>query len=206
MFLDLPPPKPAFEMLLASRGMSKGISQTEGPQLIAKGSLRLGDLQLGAQWKNVSSPSASGEAAVFANGAHKFGSLQVNAGVAYKFQTGVRGKTDSTSIELSAGASRKFRSVTLRANAIYSPDDLGSARRSLFVEVGPVVQAGRGWTLSAAVGRRSRERGTDYTAFNAGVSKSIGGLQLDMRYYDTDRSGIGSPYRGRLVGAIRVGF
>jgi hypothetical protein len=38
------------------------------------------------------------------------------------------------------------------------------------------------------------------------VSKSIGGLQLDMRYYDTDRSGIGSPYRGRLVGAIRVGF
>lgn len=206
MVFDLPPPDPAIAVSIASRGMSKGISQTNGPQLIAKGSLRFGDVQLGGQWKNVSSTSAKGEGAAFTNVLHKFGKLQVNAGIAWKFQTGVRGKADSTSVELSAGGSRKFGPVSLQANAIYSPDDLGSARRSLFLEAGPAVQLGSGWTASAALGHRSRRRGTDYTAFNAGVTKSIRWLQLDLRYYDTTRSDAGSPYRARIVGSARLSF
>jgi hypothetical protein len=109
-------------------------------------------------------------------------------------------------MELSAGASRKFGPVSLQANAIYSPDDLGSARRSLFVEAGPALQLGSGWTASAALGHRSRRQGLDYTAFNAGVTKSIRWLQLDLRYYDTDRSEAGSPYRARIVGSARVSF
>jgi uncharacterized protein (TIGR02001 family) len=206
MVFDLPPPDPAVAVSIASRGMSKGISQTNGPQLIAKGSLRFGDVQLGGQWKNVSSTSASGEGAVFTSIVHKFGALQVNGGIAWKFQTGVRGRTDSTSMELSAGASRKFGPVSLQANAIYSPDDLGSARRSLFVEAGPALQLGSGWTASAALGHRSRRQGLDYTAFNAGVTKSIRWLQLDLRYYDTNRSDAGNPYRARLVGLARLSF
>jgi len=206
MVFDLPPPDPAVVVSIASRGMSKGISQTNGPQLLAKGSLRFGDVQLGAQWKNVSSTSAKGEGAAFTTVSHKFGALQVSGGIAWKFQTGVRRKTDSTSIELSAAASRKLGPVSLQANAIYSPDDLGSARRSLFVEAGPAVQLGSGWTASAALGHRSREQGTDYTAFNAGVTKSIRWLQLDLRYYDTNRSDVGSPYRTRIVGSARLSF
>lgn len=205
MVFDLPPPDPAVAISIASRGMSKGISQTNGPQLIAKGSLRFGDVQLGAQWKNVSSISANGEGAAFTNVSHKFGRLQVNAGIAWKFQTGVRGKADSTSVELSAGAIRKFGPVSLQANAIYSPDDLGAARNSLFVEAGPAFQLGSGWTASAALGHRRRRRG-DYTAFNAGVTKSIRWLQLDLRYYDTNRSDVGSPYRARIVGSARLSF
>jgi uncharacterized protein (TIGR02001 family) len=206
MFADLPPPDPAVEMLVASRGMSKGISQTQGPQLIAKGSLRLGDLQAGAQWKNVSSPSADGEAALFVNGSRKIGTVQLTAGVAYKFQTRVRANTDSTSWEFTGGASRKFGPVTAKVSAIFSPDDLGSARRSLFVEGGPAVQLGKGWTASAAIGHRSRVRGTDYTAFNIGVGKAVRWLQLDLRYYDTNRSDIATAYHSRVVASARLSF
>ena len=202
----LPPPDPAIEILVATRGMSKGISQTEGPQMIARGSVKFKDVQFGLQWKNVTSTRADGEAAAFANVTHKFGQLQVNGGVAYKFQTGVREPTDNTSWEFTAGANRKFGRVTARVNAIYSPDDLGPARKSLFVEGGPAVQFGKDWTASAAIGHRSRDRGIDYTAWNAGVGKTLHGVQLDLRYYDTNRSGLDVPYHARLVASARLSF
>jgi hypothetical protein len=205
MAFDLPPPDPGVEIVLSSRGMSKGIAQTDGPQVIGKGFLRFGDVQAGLQWKNVTSTSADGEGAAFVSVLRKFGSLQLTGGIAYKFQTGVRGHPDSRSWEFTAGASRKFGPVTARLNAVFSPDDLGSARRSLFVEAGPAVQLGKGWTASAAIGHRGRQNGTDYTAFNAGIGKSVGPVQFDLRYYDTNRSDA-EIYRGRIVASVRVSF
>jgi uncharacterized protein (TIGR02001 family) len=206
MPIDLPPPRPALELTIASHGMSKGIGQTDGPQAIARGMLRFGDMQTGLQWKNVNSSSADGEASLFVSGSHKFGSLQLNGGIAYKKLTGAPAHTDSTTWEFTATATRKFGPVGLRANAIFSPDDFGSARRSLFVEAGPAVQLAKGWTASAALGHRSREFAPDYTAFNAGLSKSVRWLLLDVRYYDTNRSGIGEAYHARVVASARASF
>jgi hypothetical protein len=205
MAFDLPPPDPGVEIVVATRGMSKGVAQTDGPQVIGKGFLRFNALQLGLQWKNVSSTSADGEGSAFVSASRKFGSLQLTGGVAYKFQTGVRGHPDSTSWEFTAGAVRKLGPLSMRLNAVFSPDDLGSARRSLFVEAGPAVQLARGWTASAAIGHRGRQNGTDYTAFNAGIGKAGGPVQLDLRYYDTNRSDV-DIYRGRIVASARVTF
>jgi hypothetical protein len=206
MPMDIPPPRPAVELTIASHGMSKGIGQTDGAQAIARAMLRFGDVQAGMQWKNVNSSSAHGEASMFVSGSHKFGSLQLNGGIAYKMLTAAPGRTDSTSWEFTGAATRKFGAVSLRANAIFSPDDLGSARRSLFVEAGPAVQLARGWTASAAIGHRGREFAPDYTAFNAGVSKSIRWMQLDLRYYDTNRSRLGDAYHARIVASARLSF
>lgn len=206
MMFDLPPPKPGIELVVATRGMSKGITQTNGPQAIAKGFVRFGAVQIGAQWKNVSSPSANGEASVFANASHKFGTLQLTGGIAGKFHTRVRNEANSVALELTAGASRKFGPVTARVNAIYSPDDLGLTGKSLFVEAGPSVALPHGWTLYAAAGHRHRDRGADYAAFNAGIGKSLAGLQFDVRYYDTARSGLGTPYRARIVASAKLSF
>ena len=206
MPIDLPPPRPGIELTLSSHGMSKGIGQTDGPQAIARGMLKSGDFQAGVQWKNVNSSSADGEASLFVTGSHKFGSLQLNGGIAYKKLTGAPAQTDSTSWEFTGTATRKFGRVSVRGNAIFSPDDLGSARRSLFVEAGPAVQLAKGWTASAAIGHRNREFAPDYTAFNAGLSKSIRWLLLDVRYYDTNRSGIGEAYHARVVASAKVAF
>ena len=203
---DLPPADPALEIVLASRGMSKGIAQTEGPQIVTKPSLRIGHMQVGAQWKNVSSTSASGEAALFVNGSGKLGSLHVSAGAAYKFQTGVRGAANSASWEFSSTLSRKFGPVTTRFSAIYSPDDLGRASKSVFLEGGPSLQLGDGWSVSAAAGNRWRADGVGYTAWSAGVSKAIKLLQLDIRYFGTNRSEAGEIYNGRIVGSIKMSF
>ena len=207
MPFDLPPPDPGIEIVVATRGMSKGIAQTDGPQVIGKGFLRFGDLQAGVQWKNVSASTYRGEGSAFVAASHKFGRLQLSGSAAYKFATGVHGRTDSDSWEFTGTAVRKFGPVlAARVNAIFSPDDLGSARRSLFVEAGPVVQLGKGWTASAALGHRGRQNGVDYTAFNAGVGKSVGPVQLDLRYYDTNRSGMGAAYHARVVASARLSF
>lgn len=203
---DLPPADPGIEIVIASRGMSKGIAQTDGPQAVVKPSVRFDWLQLGGQWKNVTTSNAEGEASVFANVSKKVGTLQLSGGITYKVLTSAPPNTDSRSIELAAGASRKFGPVTARVNLVYSPDDLGSARESLYVEGGPSVQLPKGWSVSAAVGQRHRRGGADYTSFNAGVSKAVKMLQLDLRYYDTAQSNLGEVYRARVVGSVRLSF
>ena len=105
---DLPPPDPGIEILIASRGMSKGIAQTDGPQVVPKLLLQIGPVQVGGQWKNVTSPVAEGEAAVFVNATREFGSLELTAGITYKWQTDAAANTDDDAFEFNAAATPKF--------------------------------------------------------------------------------------------------
>ena len=197
---DLPPPDPGFEIIVASRGISKGIAQTDGVQVIPKGFVQIGAIQIGGQWKNVSSPVVDGEAAAFVNYTRKLGSYQLTFAAAYKFQTNVKGKTDDDSWEFTAGASRKFGKAALKVGAIYSPDDLGGARRSIYLEAGPSFDIDHTTRLSANIGRRSRVGGVDYTSFNGGITKTLfRKLTVDLRYYDTAQSHFGEVYDGRVV-------
>lgn len=204
----LPPPDPVLEFSIASRGMSKGIAQTrDEPQAIVKASGKSGPLELGAQWKNVTSSSAKGEAAIFANANHALGKLRLNGGIAYKFQTWTSGNPDSDSFEFTAGANASFGKLGLRATAIYSPDDLGSAEQSLYLEGGPSLELAKGLRASANIGRRERDGAADYTSFNAGLSQTIAkAILVELRYYDTAQSGLGWQYKPRVVLSGRVTF
>ena len=204
---DVPPPDPGFEFFISSHGMSKGAGQTDGPQAIPKAWLQFGDVQVGGQWKNVTSSSAKGEASAFLNATRKLGPWQLSGGAGYKFQTGVTGNPDSRSWEFSGGATRKIGTVALRANAIFSPDDLGGTRRSLYLEGGPAFELGKTLKLSANVGHRSRVNGADYTSFNVGMTQTLWKcLAIDVRYYDTSRSTLDDIYRSRLVFSGRMSF
>ena len=197
---DIPPPDPGFEIVVSTRGMSKGIAQTESVQIIPKGFVLLGPVQVGGQWKNVSSPVADGEAAAFVNYAPKLGPYQLTFGAAYKCQTNVKSETDDDSFEFTAAGSCKFGRVSLRISAIYSPDDLGGARRSLYLEGGPSFDINSTTRLSANLGHRSRVAGVDYTSFNGGISKTFcKKVTADLRYYDTARGELGEVYDNRVV-------
>ncbi|MEO7602796.1 MAG: hypothetical protein ABIS39_05970 [Sphingomicrobium sp.] len=66
MALDsLPPVVPAFELTLANQGMSKCVLQSDGAQFIPSASLKLHKIQIGGQWKNISTNSAKGESSIF---------------------------------------------------------------------------------------------------------------------------------------------
>ena len=201
----LPPVVPALEISVASKGMSKGLLQSDGPQFISRASLKIRQFSVGGQWKNVDTNSAKGEASLFGGWSGKVGGFDVGASVTYKMLTSASGSGNRNCWELSANAGRKFGKFGLKASAIYSPDDLGATRQSLYVEAGPSLDLPWKLKASAAIGFRERRNNRDYTSFNAGISRPIGkNLTLDVRYYDTDRGELGKTYGNRVVGSIKL--
>lgn len=204
---SLPSPDPGIEISAASQGISKGLRQSEGIQILVRPELAVGPLFVAAFWKNVTSPTADGEGAALIGLRGRAGGFDLAVSAAYKLNTGARAQADRDCIEFTATASRRFGRVTPRINLIYSPDDLGGTRASLYAEAGASLSLFAGASLSANVARRTRDGGPDYTAFNAGASYTItNSLTADLRYYDTAQSRLGVIYRPRLVASARLHF
>jgi predicted porin len=205
--LDLPPPDPGIEISIASQGMSKGLRQTDGPQIVVRPEVAFGPVFVGGFAKNVSSPNSDAEAAVLIGVRTSAAGFDLTASATYKVAVASVAGFDDEILEVMAAASRRFGPLTPRLSVIWSPDDLGGTGRSTFAEAGASYTFAPGATVSAAVGRREREGGSDYTAFNAGASYTLAEhFTLDLRWYDTDRSGLGEIYRARLVGSVRARF
>lgn len=201
----LPPPVPAFEITVASQGMSKGLLQSDGPQFIPRASLKWRGFQAGGQWKNVSTNSAKGEASLFIGSSGKAGNTDLGASIAYKMLTSATGSGNRRSVEFSANAARKFGKLGLKASAVFSPDDFGATRHSLYVEGGPSIDLPLLIKGSAAIGHRWRRGAADYTSFNVGLSRPVAKiLTVDTRLYFTDRRELGENYERRLVASIKL--
>lgn len=202
-----PPPDPGVEIVIATQGMSKGLRQTIGPQLVARTTLDWGPLLLGVQYRNLSSPSADGELWAFAGLEADVAGFQLGAGVTGKRWIATRGRPDRTAVELNASAARAFGPVTLRAALLYSPDDLGAGGASVYVEGGATLRLGAATSLAAGASRRQRAGAPDYTAFTAGLVRRLSPcVSAELRYYDTSRSGLGAIYGARGVAALRFRF
>jgi hypothetical protein len=203
----LPPLDPQFEMVVSSRGMSKGIEQADEPQVIPKAFVEIGDAQFGGQWKNVTSSTGTGEASAFVNASRDFGHFSFTIGAAYKVQTGAVPGADTDSLELSTAVSRRCGRLWLGLNAFYSRDDLGERRSSLYVEGGPAFALTKTLRVSANLGTRTRTHGPDYIAGNIGITKTLAGhLGMDLRLYQTNRHDLSDIYRRRVVIAGRWAF
>jgi hypothetical protein len=198
---------PGIEISVASQGMSKGLRQTDGPQLIVRPELAIGALFVDLSYKNVTTPTADGEAAAYLGLRHRAAGFDLSVSAAYKWNTNAHAQADRDCFEFTAIASRRFGPLTPRLQLVYSPDDLGGTRASLYAEVGAALHLLGGASFSAALSRRNRDGAPDYTAFNAGLSYTLAShFTADLRYYDTAQSRLGAIYRPRLVAALRAHF
>ena len=204
---ELPPPDPAFEISIASQGMSKGLRQTEDAQFLARGEVALGHLFVGLLWKNVDSTMAAGEGHSFIGYRTRLGGFDLVGTAGYHVQTSAIGHYDDDRLEFNVTASRGFGRVTPRVSVTYSPDDFGGTGESLYAEAGASVGLFPRASASANVARRERENGQDYTAFNAGITYSFPRvLSVDVRFYDTAESSFGVIYEPRVVALLRARF
>lgn len=203
---DLPPPVPVIEFNLATTGISKGLAQTDGPQLRVQGELAFGPIYVGAYAKNVDSSTSDGEAAALVGVRTEAAGLDLRMSAAWKRAIDPVPGSDVNALEVQASASRKMGRVTPRLSLTWSPDDVGGTGRTLFAETGASYRLANAFSASAAVGRRERTGGDDYTAWNAGLAWTPARpLTLDLRYYDTD-GGETFPYRARVVMSGRLKF
>ena len=200
----VPPVVPAFEISVASQGMSKGFLQSDGPQFIIRPSLKIRPFTVGAQWKNISTNSAKGEASDHRLEWQSRIARSRSIG-AYKVLTSASGSGNRRSVELSGNVARRFRKLSFRGSAVFSPDDLGSTKQSLYVEGGPSIDLPASFRLSANLGHRWRDGSPNYSSFNVGISRPVlKVLTADVRLYDTDRGELGRTYERRLVGSLRL--
>src|SRR5690348_3310017 len=100
MPLGLPPPDPGFELFAASQGISQGLLQTYGPQVIPRATLSVGDVQVGAQWRKIDSPLASGIAALFLKLRGKWGKTEAQAALLYRIRTAASRSSHRSAWEL----------------------------------------------------------------------------------------------------------
>ena len=201
--LALPPADPAFEIVAATTGYSQGSAQTEGIQVKPRATLRIGSVQAGAIWRNIDSDLASGVGAMFMRLSKPVGRLRLEGGIAYRMRTGVKVPHQSGAWEFSAAARRDFGKLSLRANAEFSPREFEKGY-NLYVEATPSIAIDSETSLSASLGRRQRN-GPDFTALNAGLTRTVvRGLALDLRYFATSRPDLGERYKARLVVAGRL--
>lgn len=186
--------------------MSKGIAQTEGPQLLVRSELAFGAVYFGAHAKNVDSSTADGEAAALIGVRKKVAGFDIGASAAWKRAINPAPGSDNNSLELSGSVARSIGPLTPRVSIVWSPDDVGTTGQTIFAEAGASYLLTRTLAASAAVGRRHRIGGVDYTAWNAGLSWAVyKRFSVDVRYYDTDAD-VGQPYQARLVAAGRLSF
>jgi hypothetical protein len=202
----LPPPVPAIEFNIASTGMSKGIAQTKGPQFLTRGELGFGAIYVGGYIKNVDAATSDGEAAALVGVRTKAAGLDLAASAAWKRAVDPAPGSDANALEVSASASRKIGRMTPRVSVVWSPDDLGGTRSTIFADAGASYRFSRSLAASAAFGRRERQDGADYNAWNAGLTwDAWKHLSVDLRYYDTN-GGSAQPYRARAVLSARARF
>ena len=202
--INLPPPVPTAEFIVSSRGMSKGLAQTDGPQYLARGELAFGRVLLGGYAKNVDSSTSDGEAGVLLGVKFSSGGFDLAGSAAWKRALNPASGSDVNALELAGSVTRKFVRVTPRVSLVWSPDDVGGTGRTFFAEAGATYRLARTLTAGAAIGRRERTGGPDYTAWNAGLAwNPQKPITLDVRYFDTN-GGQAQPFKARLVASARL--
>jgi hypothetical protein len=190
---------PSGQVSIYSSGTSKGIAQSKGPQVIGRGEVASGDVYVAGYLKNVTAPTSDAEAGATIGVSKKLSGFNIAASATLRRAVDPTPGSDKTSLELAASVARPMGRFTPIVSVIYSPDDLGSTKRSLYVEGGASYSLTKKLSASAAIGRRDRVIGANYTAWNAGLTWSPSKhLSLDARYYDTN-AGTQWPYQARFV-------
>ncbi len=207
--LDLPPPDPTIQIELATTGISKGLAQTRGPQLLVRPGLSFGVLSLEASAKNIESSNGDdGVESYFSAGvATKAGGFDFSGRGGVKSVHGIDRQADRRAFEMRLEAARKFEAVRATATLTYSPDDTGSTKSAAFLEGGLAWDVRKGTRIGARLGRRERSMAPDYTAYNVGITQDIiPQLAADVRVFDTGSSELGYAYKRRLVASLRAKF
>lgn len=201
----LMPPVPALQISVFSSGTTKGIAQTKGAQVIGRGELAFGPVYVGGYLKNVTAATWDGEAGAFIGLRTKFNGFNLAASATLRRAIDPRPGTDAIAVDLAALIGHPIGKITPSVSIIYTPDEIGPVKRSIYAEAGATYALPKHFSASAFVGRRHRINGLDYTAWNAGVSWSpVKQLQFDARYWDTDATSQW-PYKARFVvsGSLR---
>lgn len=195
----LPSPVPVVQLSIFSSGTTKGIAQTRHAQVIGRVELDVGHLYVATYVKNVTAPTWNGETGAIIGLRTKWKGFNVAASATLRQALGAKPGTDATAPEFAASIARPMGRLTLILSIIYTLDEPGPTKESVYIEGGASYKITKALTASGGIGRRQRVLAIDYTAWNAGLSWSASKhFSIDARYWDTDGPSVW-PYKRRFV-------
>lgn len=195
----------------ASDYRSKGTSKTMGdPYAFAQVEWQTDDQQFyvtGGVARVKQSIGAQGEADLTVGYRPEFAGFSFDVNAKYRIYPDANAGTDDDYWEFTADASRSIGPVSGRVRVQYSPDNSGGSHAFTWYEARVGYRITRQLRATAAIGQRDTEDSLDYTAWNVGATWRVEDhLDLDLRYYDTDREGFGAQYEDAVVGALTFNF
>jgi hypothetical protein len=203
--LDYVPWDPQLEINIAGRGYSKGVAQTKGPQVLIRPELRFGPLALHGYAKNVSGPLQDGEVGAGLTYRRDVRGFEIAGSAVAKSMINPASQVDSRAAEFAFAIARTNGTILPRVSVMWSPEDLGATGESAYWEGGLGFSPRRRLTGSVALGKRLRNGAPDYLSYNAGLSYRLtAAFTADLRWFGTNQSGLGDPYKSRVVGALRA--
>lgn len=136
------------------------------------------------------------------------GPLTLDLGATYYGYAGRSGAARRDYWEGRVGAELPLGPAILGAAVAYAPDVLGALGRGWYAEVNASgTPAGSRFVFSGALGRRTFERGRDYTTWNLGAGLPLTDrVGVDVRYWDADAAPAGFDGAARLVAGIKATF
>lgn len=195
----------------ASDYRSKGASKSEGdPYAFAEAEWQ-SDSQLfyvaGAVASVKHSSGARAETDITVGYRPEYAGFSFDFNAMYRVYPDANSGTDNGYWEFTGEASRSIGPVSGRVRVQYSPDNAGGSHAFTWYE----ARAGYRFTpklrATVAVGHRDTEDSLDYTAWNVGATYRLDDhLDLDLRWYDTNRDSFGKQYEDAFVGALTFNF
>jgi uncharacterized protein (TIGR02001 family) len=126
----------------------------------------------------------------------------------YRLRPGTRDGVDSTYWEVEADVTKKAGPFAARLRVNYTPNGFAKTEEAWWIEGQGTVKVTPKTKVSAALGVRKAESGTDYTAYNVGVRQGLTkNVEADLRWYGSSRGkDLKGEYRPGLVGSLIVKF
>ncbi len=176
---------------LSSDYIYRGISQTNGGPAISGGfDAAAGVLSAGVWGSSVDFNDATTmELDVYADYSPSYGGLDFDFGIlAYLYPDSPKGQNF---VEFHGGASKAMGPLTLGASYAYSPDFYGNTGEAGYLTLDASWAVNDNWSLSAGYGQQDfyqkAKGGDSYADINIGITYSLSGYDLDLRYHDAYR-------------------
>jgi uncharacterized protein (TIGR02001 family) len=183
-------------LTLTSDYLFRGISQTSGnPALQGSLDYTNGVFYAGVWGSNIDfGLDETLETDVYLGVRPTFGPVTLDFGVIgyfYPGSTDLFGEYDYVEGKVAASFT-PVESLTLGGALYYSPEFFGETGEAVYLEANGAYSFSEAFSISAAYGVQDVDLTGDYETWNLGAAYVVDSYKFDLRYYDTDISGLDS--------------
>lgn len=200
-----------IEVGVATDNRSKNASKSEGDPY-AWGTIEFetdtGSFYGGSGFETIKSSTGARLELTLEGGArHSVSGWDFDLNAAHKWQVEADAGEDDDAWEFTADVARQFGPYRVGFQLQHSPDGTGDTRSWTWIAARLEWQASDTLDISGGAGSRQQKQSVDYIGWDVGATWALrDGIELDVRYHDTDMNAGDDQYDAAIVASIAAEF